>query len=100
MILYIYLLGVVVTFFPFTRMIWRAMREDEFASDVDNSFDRAFDMVVAIFFAACGAVLWPLCIFVYLARQFLFPQTLAEREAELNKREQRIADLEREAGIQ
>ena len=92
LILVVYLLGLPVGFVVGCRWgYWDAVR------DVND--DRVEGMVLGVLVGLLAAAFWPLVLTVGLARNVLFEPRDVRRQRELDERERRIEQLEREVGI-
>jgi lysylphosphatidylglycerol synthetase-like protein (DUF2156 family) len=61
-----------------------------------DSEDRAMNAIMAMM----GALMWPLTLAGFALWRFATPRTAGERKAELDERERRVTELERELGIE
>lgn len=105
MILWIWLIGTPVGFVVGCRAGFHLLLDGDSPAEADKT-DLTMAMVLGVMVGALIALLWPLALAVGLARRFLFfsaqdrqAYDLGRKERELEEREERIRELERQAGI-
>jgi hypothetical protein len=62
---------------------------------INDAEVRALDAIMAML----ASIMWPVVLVGYMVWRFATPVTPGERKAELDERERRIQELERELGI-
>lgn len=91
--------GVLVAGFLFTyRRAYLALMSVEENRDWGSGPDRE-DRAMTAMLAMLLSLMWPLVILGWILWRFVTPVTPGQRKAELDEREARIAQMERELGI-